>query len=149
MKCSTCGFAASDASVTVCPFCKTQSAASPGGTLAAAAQGGTAVWPPAPAAALPLGYAGPEIVDREALLKQRHLGATLSWCGFGASILSSRVHGTPVDLLVLASLGLYCVGYGHYAASKGYPRWMGWLLTFVLFFGGLILRLLPDKNKLG
>ena len=141
MKCTTCGFAASDPSMTVCPFCS--ASAQPAG----AALSSAAVWPPAPAFS-PIGYAAGEAVDRAALLKQRQLGMILSWCGFGASILSGQVQGPLRDLVILASLALYCVGYGHYAASKGYARWMGWLLTFVLFFGGLVLRLLPDKNKL-
>ena len=152
MNCKVCGFAASDSPWTVCPVCKTQGTVSapPGGRMPAYAaqssQADSAVWTPASpvSASLPVGGR----VDREALRKQQQLGMTLSWCGLGVTVVNGEVHGLLFDVLFLLSLSLYCIGYGHYAVSKGYARWIGWLLSLVLFGGGLILKLLPDKNKL-
>jgi len=158
MKCKTCGFAASDPSMTVCPFCRTQGAVStpPGGVMPAfAAQSSpvsAAIWPPAPTAS-PVYTPFEGSVDKGNLTRKVRKS---NWC-IGLAILcnilayllcSTRQAPLVVcgEICQATSVVLFLFGCGFYAEWKGYSALLC-LLGFLSIFGLLILLLLPNKNK--
>lgn len=158
MKCITCGFAASDPSATICPFCKTQGSAAlaPGRMPAYAAQGaqaGAAIWPPAPTSPLP--HLSTEGVGREALKQQRQVGIAMdigAMAGVYAASAISHLLPQPYGSVVVAAAVLGCIyphfrGSAHWAESKGYPRSTGRLAGLLGWIGPLLLAAMTDKTK--
>ncbi len=146
MKCKTCGFAASDIGITVCPFCKGQGLAP-----AFAAQAGAAVWPPAPTVPFSAPSAGG--TDKGVLARKVRKS---NWCiGLAVlcNILAYLLCSTRQAPLVLCGeicqatgIVLFLFGCGFYAEWKGYSALLC-LLGFLSIFGLFILLLLPNKNK--
>ncbi len=141
MKCQHCGFAASDPSITVCPFCNVPSHA------AQPAQ--AAVWPPAPV--LPLSdYSG-----KADLQKQRQTGIIMAIVPMAIVLAVSRFsnllpvpYGTGLLLAVLlGSLYPHFRGCAHWAEAKGYPRYEGRLLGILGWLGVLLLAIRQDKTQ--
>lgn len=140
MKCQSCGFAASDASVTVCPFCSSAGAM-------------TAVWPPAPTAFSPLMPAAH--ADAQALQKQRQNGILMALLPLVAvQVTPGFLHLLPVPygsvavaLVVVAGIYPHFRGCAHWAESKGYPRYEGRLLGVLGWLGVLFLAIRRDKTK--
>ena len=140
MKCQTCGFAASDASITVCPLCK-----SPAGSE-------TAAWPPAPTAPAPLMPSG--YPSMAALQKQRQIGILMGIIPLavdqftpGFLKLLPAPYGTAaIVLVVLAGIYPHFRGCAHWAESKGYPRYEGRLLGILGWLGVLFLAIRRDKT---
>lgn len=159
MKCKTCGFAASDAGVTVCPFCQTQgnSSAPSGGMMPAYAaqssQAGATVWPPAPTAT-PV-YPTPGYADVEAMQKQRQAGILMAIIPLVIVQAVSRFCNllpAPYGSAVLVIIVLACIyphfrGCAHWAEAKGYPRYEGRLLGILGWLGVLFLAIRRDKTR--
>lgn len=158
MKCKTCGFAASNSSVTLCPFCKEQGTAgfsmAPGGVAPAySAQSGAAVWPPAPMVAL--AYPLPGHPDMAAMQKQRQVGILMALIPLAAvqgtsffSNLPPAPYGSLVmAIVVLAGIYPHFRGCAHWAESKGYPRYEGRLLGILGWLGVLFLAIRRDKTR--
>ncbi len=151
MTCKTCGFAASDPVVTVCPYCKGGASA---GAAALTASLSAGVWPPAPSGAMS-SIAQPEYFDAEANKQQRQIGILMDVGGLAVIQAASWIrhllpepYGSP--LMLVAVLG--CVyphfrGSAHWAESKGYPRRIGRLAGFLSWLGPIALALMPDKSQ--
>ena len=147
MKCKTCGFAASDASITVCPFCKGQGLAP-----AYAASAAASVWPPAPATAQAYPVSG--YPDMAAMQKQRQAGilmALLPLVAVQGTSFFSHLLPAPYGSAVMAVVALGGIyphfrGCAHWAESKGYPRYEGRLLAIFGWLGVLFLAIRRDKT---
>ena len=146
MKCKTCGFAASDAGLTVCPFCQAKAEGS------AAVMTASAVWPPAPTAAPTYSLSGYPGAD--AIQKQRQAGILMALLPLAvvqaAASFSNFLpaHYGTVLLLVVLLGGAYphFRGCAHWAESKGYPRYEGRLLGILGWLGVLFLAIRRDKT---
>ncbi len=158
MKCKTCGFAASDPNVTVCPFCTAQGnvGAPPGGMMPAYAvpssQAGAAVWPPAPTAPAYAPFGG--VVDREAVKQQRQAGILMAVIPLVVvqavsrfwSLLPAPWGSAALTVVLLACIYPHFRGCAHWAESKGYPRYEGRLLAILGWLGVLFLAIRRDKT---
>ena len=155
MKCATCGFAASDPTLTTCPFCKTQGNAT--APAYAAASPVAAVWPPAPTAvpaAPPSGYA-----DVGTLQKQRQNGILMaiiplvvvqatSYAVANAGNLFAPYGSAFFAIVILAGIYPHFRGCADWAESKGYPRYEGRLLGILGWLGVLFLAIRRDKTRI-